>query len=96
MVPICCYSACTDDSKECDIVVVNWNILLLSSQLNSFPSCCLMLGANYLKSIVNFCPWKKNEAMSFHKKYCGLSCDIGKERGDDTKKADGLSSNWVF
>ena len=59
MIPIYCYFACTDDSKECDIVVVNWNILLLSSQLNSFPSCCLMLGANYLKSVVNFCPWKK-------------------------------------
>ena len=54
------------------------------------------VGGKLLKIYSELLSLKKNEAMSFHKKYCGSSCDIGKERGDDTKKADGLSSNWVF
>ena len=54
------------------------------------------VGGKLLKIYSELLSLKKNEAMSFHKKYCDLSCDIGKERGDDTKKADGLSCNWVF
>ena len=45
------------------------------------------VGGKLLKIYSELLSLKKNEAMSFHKKYCDLSCVIGKERGDDTKKS---------
>ena len=57
MIPICCYFACTDDSKECDIVVVNWNILLLSKTTLFISIISNMKQYHFIKRYCDFKLW---------------------------------------